>query len=229
MSNRRFNQFFNTLHKAPVLLDCNFVVAAGNANGITGLKGAGIQAVYMHTTTTPSAGNPNPVSGFAIVQLQDNYNRYFAGFHGMVSPQSGASLLVASAGLTVGQVYVITILGTTSTAQWHALGVPAGTTPAVGVPFVAAATAATGTGAVQLPKSNGSGIEVIDTIGNSNLTIQSTTGNIMGVVSGSYIIVRFLAATAAGNTALIATAPSDGSEIHLSFYLSNSAILVQGE
>jgi len=191
MANRRYNQFFNTLHKMPVLLDCQFTVDATDGNGVTGLVGPGIQNVWMHTSTTPSAGNPNPASGYAVVQLQDNYNKLFGFESAIKSPLSGSSLLVASAGLTIGQPYVITILGTTSLAQWIALGVPAGIAPAVGVVFVAAATSATGTGAVQVPKVGSSGIVGVDLFGNPDLSIQSTAGNNMGVSSGSYLIFRF--------------------------------------
>jgi hypothetical protein len=166
-------------------------VDATNGAGITNLKGAGIQNVWMHTSTTPSAGNPNPASGYAIVQLQDNYNRLFGFSAGIKSPNSGSSLLIASAGLSVGQPYVITILGTTTVAAWHVLGVPAGIAPAVGVVFVAAATSAVGTGAVQVPKVGGSGIVEMDLFGDPNLSIQSSAGNELGVSSGSYLMFRF--------------------------------------
>lgn len=54
MANRRFTQFFNTLHTKPVLLDCNFIIDSANGNGLglRGLKGPGIQAVYMNSTAT---------------------------------------------------------------------------------------------------------------------------------------------------------------------------------
>lgn len=52
MANRRFNQFFNTLHTKPVLIDCNFIVDSTNGNGFgaRALKGAGVQYVYMNTS-----------------------------------------------------------------------------------------------------------------------------------------------------------------------------------
>lgn len=289
MANRRFNQFFNTLHKMPVLLDCHFAVDSTAANGIGTLRGGGVQAVYMHSSS-PGASNPNPAAGLVLVQLQDNYNKLFGFNHGIKAPNSGASLLVASAGLTVGQAYAITIVGTTTTAAWIALGVPRGIVPAVGVPFVAAATSALGTGAVQLPATAGSGIVSMEVIGNSNLAIQSTAGNNSGASSGSYLVFRTnglsfagsalgththnlllknaavadgattrvnaganllgantgsditvtgsganggivaaSAGTPAGSVTLAQAAPADGSIIHLQMYLSNSAILVQGE
>lgn len=213
----------------PVLLDCNFIVDSTNPDGVRSLKGPGIEAVYMHTGTTPSAENPNPAAGYAVIKFQDNYKRLFGVYGGTVSPTSGSSLLVASAGLSVGAVYVITILGTTSTAQWNALGVPVGTTPAVGVAFVAKATSATGTGAVQLPLATGAGVLVADVIGNTNLQLNSSLPNIAGQQSGSYAIVRFLGATNSSTTTLVAKAPANETVVQLSFYLSNSKIQVQGE
>lgn len=193
MANRRFNQFFNTLHKMPILLDCNFVVDSTSTSGITSLKGAGIQNVYMHTSGSPVAGNPNPASGIAIVQLQDNYNRYFGGFSSIFSPQSGSSILVASAGVVNHTAYVITIVGTTTAAGWQSLGLPVGITPAVGVSFIATATTtAAGTGAVQVPKVGGSGIVSIDVVGNPNTMLTSSAANVVGISSGAYMIVRFM-------------------------------------
>jgi hypothetical protein len=54
MANRRFNQFYNTLHKMPVRLDCNFIVDSTNGNGFgaRSLKGAGIQNVFMNTSAS---------------------------------------------------------------------------------------------------------------------------------------------------------------------------------
>lgn len=199
MAYRRFNQFFNTLHKKPVLLDCNFVVDNSNAAGITSLKGGGIQNVWMHTTTTPAVGNPNPAAGYAVVQFSDNYKTYFWGGGQIQSPNSGSNLLVASAGLTVGLPYVISVLGTTSLAQWQVLGVPVGITPAIGVVFIAKATSCTGTGAVQLAAAAGAGISSIDILGNPNQSINSSAAQVLGSSSGAYMILRFLAPSFSGS------------------------------
>lgn len=228
MAARRFNQFFNTLHQKPVLLDCNFTVDATAAAGTTLLKGAGIQNVWMHSSS-PSAANPNPASGYAVIQFQDNYKSYFMGGFQMHGPNTGSNLLIASAGLTVGQVYVISVLGTTSAAQWIVLGVPRGIVPAVGVAFVAQATSATGTGAVQLAAASGSGILDIDIIGVAGTTLNSLAAQVSGISSGSYMILRFLAATNSSTTTLIATAPAAGTKVRMSFYMTDSNILVQGE
>jgi len=222
MANRRYVQFFNTLHKMPVLLDCNFIVDSANGNGLgqRSLKGPGIAQVYMHTSAPlVGSGNPNPLAGYIQVNLADNYNRYFGGFSGQVSPVSGTPLTST----TANHVYVIVSLGTTTLAQWQAAGVPVGITPAVGVSFVAAATGAIGgTGAVEVIATAGSGIDHIEVVGDPNTTLISSGPNILGGSSGAYIL---LACFAGG----VLTQPADGSVVGLSFYLSNSSILNQGE
>lgn len=56
MANRRFNQFFYSLHNKPVLLDCNFKVDAADVSGkgiINGsLKGPGIANVFMNSSAS---------------------------------------------------------------------------------------------------------------------------------------------------------------------------------
>lgn len=104
----------------PVLIDCNFIVDATNGNGlgIRSLKGQGVENVFMHTSSTPGRGpngylNPNPASGYALIQLSSNYNRYLGGFSGFVSPVTGAAINIDAldAALTVGVPYVITSVG----------------------------------------------------------------------------------------------------------------------
>lgn len=100
----------------PVLIDCSFVVDATNGLGVTSLKGSGVQNVFMHTSTTPSRGNnsilnPNPASGYALVQLSNNYNRYCGGFNGLVGPLSGSDVAINGSALTAGVAYVITSVG----------------------------------------------------------------------------------------------------------------------
>jgi hypothetical protein len=102
----------------PVLIDCNFVVdpANGNGLGVRNLKGQGVENVFMHTTATPGKGangylNPNPASGYALVQLSSNYNRYLGGFSGFVSPLTGSAIDINATALTIGDPYVITSVG----------------------------------------------------------------------------------------------------------------------
>ncbi len=105
----------------PVWIDCNFVVDATNGNGlgIRSLKGSGVQQVFMHTSSTPAGGNPNPASGYALIQLANNYNRYCGGFSGYISPVTGGALNIDanSAALTVGQPYIITSVGHAAAGQ----------------------------------------------------------------------------------------------------------------
>ncbi len=108
-------RFYSSLVK-PVLADCSFVVDATNGLGITGLKGALVQNVFMHTSTTPTRGpngylNPNPASGYALIQLKSNYGRYVGGFNGFVSPSTGGNLAINGSALTAGVPYVISSVG----------------------------------------------------------------------------------------------------------------------
>lgn len=223
------------MHVKPVLLDCNFVVDSTNGNGlgIRSLKGPMIQNVFMHTSATPGPGNsnpaspnvvvtnPNPASGTIIIQLQDNFNRSFSGFNSIVSPLSGSPLLVASAGLTVGVAYVIVSLGTTTAAAYHALGVPAGVTPAVGVAFIAKATSALGTGAVEITAAAGSGVASIETVGDPNLSIAPDPTQSQGF--GAQLILQ------CRDYAGAIVAPANGTVISLGMYLSDSSVIIQGE
>lgn len=218
MSNRRNIQFLYNPHNKATLIDCNFVVDSTNGNGL-GLRsldaGGRIASVYMHTSATAAAGSPNPAAGYIIVNLQDNYNKYLGGFSGFVGPVSGTPILVTT-GVTAHLAYVIVSLGTTSVAQWHALGVPANIIPAVGVSFVApATTTATGTGAIEVPATAGSGITNIEVIGNANL-MNSNGAYVLGASQGMQII---LACYKNG----VLTAPADGSVCGMAFYMNDSA------
>jgi len=102
----------------PVYIDCNFIVDATNGNGlgIRSLKGGGVQNVFMHTSATAGKGangylNPNPASGYAIIQLNNNYARYLGGFSGFVSPTTGGTSAINATALTVGNPYVIATVG----------------------------------------------------------------------------------------------------------------------
>ncbi len=216
MANRWFTQFFYTLHKKPVLLDCNFIVDSSNANGlgIRSLKGPGISSVYMHTSATPAAGNPNPAAGYILVKLQDSYNRYFGGGSGQVTPVSGTPLTTTVANVP----NVIVSLGTATLAQWQAVGLPIGITPAVGVAFIATSAALIGgSAAVEVVATAGSGIDHIEVVGDTNLTLRP-----LGVTGGGYVILRCMLSNATAT-------PADGTVIGLSFYLSSSFIQQQGE
>lgn len=225
MANRNFaNSRIYTGHVMPVLLDCNFTVDNTNASGITGLKGPYIQAAYMHTTTTPSAGNPNPVAGTIVVQMQDNYNRSYSGFHAFISPTSGSALKIDNSALTAGTAYIITTLGNSTAAQWHAIGVPAGVTPATGVAFIAASVGAganTSTSRVMTTAAAGSSVASIETVGDPNTSIAPDPTKAQGYGASFILQCRDYAGAI--------VAPAAGTVISLAFYLSNSSVTINGE
>ncbi len=222
MANRLFTQFNYSLHKMPVSLDCNFVVdqANGNGLGLRSLKGPGILKAYMHTSAPlAGSGNPNPAAGTIIVYFQDTYFRSLSGCSSIVAPVSGTPIVITAAGAHIvnGTPYVITQVGTSTTADWQAIGLPVGIIPAVGVAFIGSATtgAGTGSGQVMVVKATASGIDHFETVGDPNLTIGNGS-------STPYIIIDcFLGTTK--------TQPADGTVISLQFLLSNSSIIVQGE
>ena len=208
MANRRYSsQFRFSFHHFPVSLDANFIVDSANGNGLglRSLKTEGITNIYMHTTSTPAPGSPNPAAGYIFVQFDDSYNSYIDGFSGQVAPLSGSPI---TSGLTVGVPYVIVSLGASTTAQWQAAGVPSNVTPSVGLSFIAAATSVAGGGSVEAVLV--SGIDHIEVVGDPR---QSLTSNQPG--KGGYMILKCLAAGSV-------TAPADGSVIGLDFQMSNS-------
>ena len=229
-------------HIQPVMIDCNFVVASSDSGGlgITNLKGPYVQNVFMHTSATPGKGNsnpaspnlsvtnPNPASGTIIVQLQDSYNRLYNHGFSLRSP-NGSNLAVdaSDAALTVGVAYTITILGDATAADWLALGVPAGITPAVGVSFIAKVTGH-GTASVSRVAPSaaaGSGIFSIEMVGDPNTTIAPNPATLQGF--GSQFILQ-CRNDSASDAPQIAT-PADGTVIRLTLLLSNSSILIAGE
>lgn len=211
MSNERYTQFLYTKHGKPVILDVDIPIGATGAVG-TLVSGAGISSVARNAAGIYQVNFTAPMSKF----LGMGWN--------MWSPNSGSSILVASAGTVSGTTYVITILGTTTTAGWQSLGLPVGVTPAVGVAFKATATTtASGTGAVQVQLATGSGIAAIEMIGNPGLTMYPS-----GIgAANSYVIFQCLAATAAGTTTFVAADPASGSTLSLEFYFSDSSNLAK--
>jgi hypothetical protein len=221
MSNRYDIQYTYSPHNKATVLDCSFIVdnANGNGFGIRSLKKSGrIGSVFMHTTSTPGVAdngltNPNPASGLILVTLQDNYNTYLGGYSGFVSPLSGTPINVSS-GLTQHNAYVITSLGTTTQAQWVALGLPSYIQAAVGVSFIASTSSAgSGTGVVEA--SVASGIDHIEVIGDANL-MNSYGGNTLGKGIGMTLnLACYLNSTL--------TAPTNGTVIGMNFYMNNAA------
>jgi hypothetical protein len=194
--------------------------SGGTVNGtLAALTGAvtlsaasNVNSLALNPTIT--SGNPNPLPGFAWIQFRNNFNCYLGGFSGQVSPLSGTQRAVTS-GLTLGQAYVITTLGTSTLADWLALGLPPGLTPTVGQSFIAIATGAgAGSGQVQTPLV--SGVNSVEVVGDPN---QSLGVNNIATNNGAWVMVQFLS-----NNVL--TAPVDGSVIGMNFNFDRSATYV---
>lgn len=211
----------------PCQVSANFIVDSTNGNGlgIRSLKSNGyIQSVFMHTTQTPGvvAGvtNPNPAVGYAMVTFNNNFNYYLGGFSGQITPLAGSNLTATVSG----SVYVITGLGTATLAQWIAAGLPPGYTPAVGMAFVARATATIGGSAtVKVPGEQVA--PIVSVVGDPNLELNNSN---IAVNGGAEIILQFSGPTAAGNTALIPTAPADGTVVGLQFNFDGSSVTIDG-
>ncbi len=182
----------------PVLLNCSFIVDSTNGNGlgIRSLKGPGIANVFMHTSSTPAGGNPNPAAGIIVVKIAQNFNRYLGGFSGFIGPVTGGNITLSSgSGITAGVPYIIVSLGTTTTAaNWVTAGLPLGYTAAVGASFIATSAAAAGTGLGNaVVKAVGvSGISSLEVVGDPNQTI---AGNAVTGPVGGQLIIKCLGST----------------------------------
>jgi hypothetical protein len=218
MANR--NWLSNKLYQMeayPVLVSCNFQVQKADAGGlgIVNLQGGTVKAVYMATSATPAAGNPNPEDGVIVIELQDNYNKLLGVSAVIAAPLDGSG----QTSTTAGNLSVITVLGTATLAQWQAAGLPAGVTPAVGVSFIATATGAIG-GSAEVQNTSTSGVMLVEVVpSQANMLAKSNSP-----VNGG-AIVMLQAIDAAGAK----VAPANGSVIAVSLYLSNSSVTVQGQ
>lgn len=227
MANRRFeSQFLFSFHAMQVQLDCSFTVAPADTagNGVTGQVGGGIKKVFMHTSATPATGSPNPAVGYIYVQLHDPFYNLYSHEVGFQSPVTGSGIAINGASsLTLGVPYVILTLGTTTAAEWLAVGVPAGVTPAVGVTFFAKATSAGGAHTGTVKAVGISGISSVELCGTPALSPANPVQN-----GGGILIFQCLAPTSSSVTTAVPTAPAVGTIIRLKLVVSNSSILIKG-
>lgn len=218
--------FYTNVTK-PTEINLNFTVTPTNGLGVTSLKSNGyVENVFMHTSTTPSANNgftnPNPANGFALVQLKQNFN-CFLGMQATFAVPTATSTKIDNSVLTVGQVYVISILGDATAANWLELGVPRGVTPAVGVAFTALVVGVTGeantsTSRVMLPTT--SGIDLIEVVGVTNNMVTSNIAS----NSGQWVTVQFSKSIVAGTVAApVFTGSALGTHTH-DLLLKNAAV-----
>lgn len=208
----------NVIEGGSSQISCTFKVAAADAGGkgITGLSATGISAVYMHTSSTPSANNPNPVAGLILVEFAANFSS-IQSVQGsiQVTPLSGSSINISS-GLTLGKCYVITAVGTSTATNWQALGLPVGVTPAVGVPFIAtSASAGTGTGTVQVAATAGTAVDHFELIASAPSVSSGLPYAVLQAMTKAF---TYNSGTPASSTVTdVLGAPADGTIITLKF------------
>src|SRR5579872_3291419 len=77
----------------------SFVVNATDSGGlgVTSVKSNGwVRNVFMHTSATPGVNdgvtNPNPASGYALIQLKQNFNVYLGMNYSFVPPTTGGTV-----------------------------------------------------------------------------------------------------------------------------------------
>lgn len=219
----KYYQFLFSQVPELVAIPFNFIVDSTNGNGlgIRSLKGSGIDAVYMHTSATPAPGNPNPAAGTILVQTSKTFNRFLAAFGGQGSPV-GTPITLSAATATPGVAYIITSLGTTTTAaNWTTFGLEAGVTPALGATVIAA-TSGTGLGNATVAPANASGITCVELVGDPSQTNSPSQGSM-------FLVFHTLAATNASTTTLIPTAPANGTVIGMTLLMRNSPLKQAGE
>lgn len=205
MANRNFpaSRVFG-FNLMPVRISGNVIL--GSSGAVTSFSGQGIQGI-----TRLAAGTYR-------IQLSDNYSSFIGWQAAIQSPVTGSNVAVTA--VTPGVAYQITVLGTTTTAQWVTAGLPAGVAPAVGQAFVAAATSL-GTGQVKAMAV--SGINCIEVLGDPQQMLQ-TQPFIQNVSGGSYVTIRTLGPTDASTTTQIAKDPVTLSAISFSIMMNNSSI-----
>lgn len=206
---------------------CQFTVNAADSGGlgITSLKSNGyVNNVFMHTSGTPATNNgmlnPNPPNGYILVQFKNNFNYYLQSVGSQVITPAAPT----TASTVANTVYIITTLGTTTLAQWVAVGLPAGFTPAVGQMFVATATQAIGgtgkVGTAGIPSN-----VLMNVVGDPGAMLSN---NAQPANAGAQLIIGCYSATASGNATLVATAPADSTVIRLRFAYDASSVTVDG-
>lgn len=216
----------------PCAISMNFTVTPSNGLGITSLKSNGyVENVFMHTSTTPTSNNgflnPNPAVGFALIQLKQNFNVFLGVSGWSFNVPTATSTKIDNSVLTIGQAYVISILGDSTLALWQSVGLPKGVTPAVGVSFIATAIGSTGeantsTSRVMLPTT--SLITAVEVVGNPTLSSNSNIAS----NAGEWVLIQFMAATSSSVTTLIPTAPATTSICSIRLLFDGSTVTIDG-
>ncbi len=198
----------------------NFTVTPTNGLGVTSLKSNGyVEYVFMHTSTTPTASingitNPNPANGFVVVKFKNNFN-YFLGVRGsVVAPATSTSTTSTTANVAA----TITALGTATLAQWQAVGLPLGFTPAVGQSFIATASQSIG-GSATIGVSGVSNVGAISLVGEPNAMVSNSSISPNAGAQVMLLLQDFAGA---------AVAPTAGSIVRLEFFFDGSSVTIDG-
>lgn len=203
----------------PQEIDLTFTVDATNGLGVTSAKSNGwVNNVFMHTSTTPSANNgvtnPNPADGIIIVQLKQNMNVCLGAKANFQAPVTGSGLDTVVANTA----YVISSLGTTTTAEWQSVGLMPGFSPAVGQAFIASGSVAI-PGSGQAKAVGVAGVAQVEIFGDPNQEIANSN---IASNAGAYVFLQCLDYSGA------LVAPTAGSICNLALFFDRSSVSIDG-
>ena len=197
MANRFLQQFFFGFNHYPVWIEGSATIGASGATSL--LKGSGVKSLTRKA------------AGVYELKLEDNYNRFLSFSSQLIAPVTGAA--VTGGSFVTGTPYVIQSLGSTTSAQWEAAGVPTGNVASVGDAFVALGAGA-GTGTVKAVGT--SGVFAISVFGDVQASISPA-------VTGSLIYFKCIDAAGA------AVDPTSGSQLYFEVKMRNSSVKGKGE
>lgn len=199
----------------PQYIHLTFTVDSTVGSGVRSVKSNGyVDSVYMHTSTTPTEGSPNPATGYAVIRFTNNFNYYLNTLASEVKPTTSNT----TTHVLPHNTYVITAVGDTDEADtWTELGLPAGFTPAVGASFIGLTDGYTPTdGYVGLPAAQN--IDAVSVVGQPQATISNSA---VGENGGASIVLQF----AAGG---VVTNPTDGAVVSILFMYDGSSVTIDG-
>jgi type VI secretion system secreted protein VgrG len=159
----------------------------------------------------------SPLPGYALMQFNNNFNKYLGGFVEFEAPLDGSNVAVSGTSLVLGQAYVISVVGTSTLADWQAVGLPKGLTPAVGQSFIAIKSG-NGAGSGQVQKPAVAGVNSVEVVGDPDLEIANSS---IAQNGGAVLLLQFLLQE-------VLTAPVDGTVVWFSAFFDNSSVTVDG-
>lgn len=210
---------------AGIPIDGNQVIAASNSQPVPIFFTISSGSATSGSIWTDGSGNLYTVSATIASQtlLKTTGVQQPANASGTLTFVSGTGATTALnyssavAGLATGFTFALTV-SDTNNDDWHAVGVPHGITPAVGVAFVATLTGSGGsTGSVIA--SGVSDILSMEVIGNPNLSLAPHAAGPTARVGG-WILVKMLGLPSSGQVPAV-TAPASGSVVGMSFYVDS--------